>query len=103
MPRPIFARPIWEDFGRILGGFWILVEDALWSFWVVLYTFGRFWVKKTQFFSVVLSGRAKNPKSGKFAENFSSTHLSMKFRADSDSEIESSPHPNPGILFFSLF
>ena len=40
---------------------WILVEDALWSFWVVLHTFGRFWVKQTTFFSVVLSGRAKNP------------------------------------------
>ena len=39
---------------------WILLEDALWSFWVVLVTFGRFGVKKTPFFSVVLSGRAKN-------------------------------------------
>merc|ERR1712086_1037212 len=47
--------------------------------------------------------KPKNPKSGKFADNFSSTHSSMKFRADSDSEIDSPPRPNPGILIFSIF
>ena len=33
-------------------------------------TFGRFWVKKTPFQNVVLSGRAKKPKIRKIRGNF---------------------------------
>ena len=42
-------------------------------------------------------------KSEKLADIFSSTHLSMKFRADSDSEIDSPPRPNPGFFFCLIF
>ena len=81
---------------------WILVEDAFWSFWVVLHTFGHFLDKKTPFQNVVLSGRIFFDQKLFFAEIFSSTHSSMKFRADSDSGIDSPPRPNPGILFFLI-